>query len=217
MKPQIIKRTNDLLIRMAANCYNGDDKNVIENSNRKKDRYGVLSDALINSIKDENNLDNYNIRFYNLNGNPFHAVLVNEDNELMFDPLETARTNYDFDNSNVQYQIENFGNQVITLKNDEDTVSLPLKDFKNHYVDNIENVCINKNLKRSASLDNADSTLLHYIQEDNSHSNIELKIEIENDKMSQKEDQELTSFVDSLKTDKQSVDKKQRNKINKPK
>lgn len=217
MKPQIIKRTNDLLIRMAANCYNGSDKNVIENSNRKKDRYGVLSDALINSIKNEDSLENYNIRFYNLNGNPFHAVLINQDNELIFDPLETARTGYDFDNSNVQYQIENFGDQVITLKNDENTVSLPLKDFKDHYVDNIENVCLNKSLKRTASLDNADTTLLSYIKEDNSHSNIGLKIEIENDKMSQKEDQELTSFVDSLKTDKPIMDKKQRNKINKPK
>lgn len=194
MKNQAIIRTDNILTKMAANMSD----NYISNSfkSTKQDVFYSISKGL---AQGGINNDDLNIRFYYLNDNPVHAVLTDEDNNLLFDFLEQDRTDYDFDNANSTYVIKDFGNQEVTFKGTNSLV-VRMSDFRENYVNNIESICQNKNLKQSSQHRNtsASSSVLGYILEGLDSKKVSEKLDIQN-LVNDMANEDLNNFVSDYK------------------
>ena len=206
MKNQAIIRTDNILTKIAANMSGEDISDNFKST--KKDIFYSISKVL---MQGRINNDELNIRFYYLNDNPVHAVLTDGDNNLLFDFLEQDRVSYDFDNANSTYKIKDFGNQKITFKGDSSFV-IKINDFRENYVNNIESVCQNKNLKQSSQHKNtsANSTVLGYILNGFTPVEIFNKIKIQNAIEDLSNDNSLNVFI-SEKTQKQTQNNQREN------
>jgi hypothetical protein len=194
MKNQAIIRTDNILTKMAANMSDNDISNSFKST--KQDVFYSISKGL---AQGGINNDDLNIRFYYLNDSPVHAVLTDEDNNLLFDFLEQDRTDYDFDNANSTYVIKDFGNQEVTFKGTNSLV-VRMSDFRENYVNNIESVCQNKNLKQSSQHRNtsASSSVLGYILEGLNSKEVSEKLDIQN-LVNNMANEDLNNFVSDYK------------------
>lgn len=176
MKNQAIIRTDNILTKMAANMSSSDISNSFKST--KQDVFYSISKGLAQGGINNNDL---NIRFYYLNDTPVHAVLIDGDNNLLFDFLERDRIDYDFNNANSTYIIKEFGNQEVTFKGVNSLV-VRMNDFRENYLNNIENICQNKNIKQSSQHrnTNANSSVLGYILKGFNPEEISSKIDIQN-------------------------------------
>tara|TARA_Y100001960_G_C14784023_1_gene889707 strand:- start:21892 stop:22539 length:648 start_codon:yes stop_codon:yes gene_type:complete len=210
MKNQAIIRTDNILTKMAANMSENDVSNNFKST--KQDVFYSISKGLGQSGI---NNDDLNIRFYYLNDNPVHAVLTDEDNNLLFDFLEQDRTDYDFDSADSTYVIKDFGNQEVTFKG-ANSLIVRMSDFRENYVNNIEAVCQNKNLKQSSQHRNtsANSSVLGYILEGLDSKEVLKKIDIQNQNLvNGMANEDLNNFVsDYKKGQEQKEDNKNRSK-----